>query len=474
MARRLIASALSIRAAAREKPNTIAIVTSTATLTFAEVYAQTRPVMRELDEDGARTPVAIVAALRVETLFAIYALIELGRPIVLIHPRLTAAERAPLISDSGAVKVLDERWTVPSGAPTAVTTDADSTPRTHRPEDPLAVLFTTGSSGTPKGVELSRSAFLASAAASAANLGWRSDDRWLLCMPLAHVGGLSVVVRCLAARAAVVLAPWTGSVSPLLADIEKLEVTLLSLVPTMLARVLEEASTYRFPPRVRAVLLGGDAANAPLLVAAAARDVPVITTYGMTEACSQVSTLSPGEAALPENGVGRPLAGTEVRIIAGEIHVRGPTLYTRYLPAERWPSSRGDDGWFMTGDLGHVDERGRLHVTGRQSDVIITGGENVDPREVELALLRCDGVRAACVFGVPDARWGQIVGAAVVVEGEAPAVMRAIAARVQSELAPHKRPRRIGICAELALNSTGKVDRRATAAKVLADLVPLA
>ena len=462
--------ALSIRAAAQERPDGIAIITAAETLTFAEVYARTRRVLLTLD--GPKTPVAIVASLRVETVLAIYALLELGRPIVLIHPRLTEAERAPLIKDSGATLLLDERWTVPPPAE-AASASVSSVTR-GREEKALAVLFTTGSSGTPKGVELSRSAFLAAAAASAENLGWQQNDRWLLCMPLAHVGGLSVVVRCLAARATVVLSPWTGSIPTLLDDVEKFEVTLLSLVPTMLGRVLGESPGYRFPPRVRAVLLGGDAASPALLAAAAASGAPVITTYGMTEACSQVATLSPGESALPENGVGKPLPGTEVRITDGEIQVRGATLLTRYLPVGRWPSPIDEDGWLKTGDLGHLDARGHLHVTGRRSDLIITGGENVDPREIEIALVRCAGVREACVFGVPDERWGQIVCAAVVLEEGAPASMASIAAHVQQVLASHKRPRKIAVCPALLLNSTGKLDRRATVASVLRALVPLA
>lgn len=460
-----VSRSFSLRAAARERPDADAVVTSSETLSFAALWRRTEPVVRLLGQGDAKSPVAIVAALRLETLLAIYALAEIGRPIVLVHPRLTERERASLVADAGATVVLDETWQAPPEAPGSDV--AESAPAD---EDPLAILFTSGSSGTPKGVELSRRAFLAAATASAENLGWHPDDRWLLCMPIAHVGGLSVVLRCLAARATVVLSPWTGSIPGFLADIARHRVTILSVVPTMLARVLEDGPAKPFPAHVRIVLLGGDAASAPLLEAAAARGVPALTTYGMTEACSQVATLSPGERASPETGVGRPLPGTEVRIVDGEIQVRSRTLLTRYLPADRWPSPFLEGGWFPTKDLGHLDAEGRLHVTGRKSDLIITGGENVDPREVEGVLLRCPGVRAACVFGVRDDKWGEIVAAALVVDAASPPSIESIGAYVKSELAAHKRPRLVARTAELVLNGTGKVDRKQTAAKVAAVL----
>lgn len=464
-----VSRSFSLRAAARERPDADAVVTPAETLSYAALWRRTEPVVRFLRQDGARSPVALVATLRLETLLVIYALAEIGRPLVLVHPRLTERERASLVADAGASLVLDETWTPPSeGDP-----GADDEPPPLDDEEPLAILFTSGSSGTPKGVELSRRAFLAAATASAENLGWRPDDRWLLCMPIAHVGGLSVVLRCLAARATVVLSPWTGSIPGFLDDIQRHRVTILSVVPTMLARVLEEGSPRPFPDHVRAVLLGGDAASAPLLESAALRGVPALTTYGMTEACSQVATLSPGERATPATGVGRPLPGTEVRIVDGEIQVRSRTLLTRYLPADRWPSPFLEGGWFPTKDLGRLDEAGYLHVTGRKSDLIITGGENVDPREVEGVLLRCPGVRAACVFGVRDDRWGEIVGAALVLDDDSPSSIERIGAYVRSELAAHKRPRLIAPVQELVLNGTGKVDRKQTAAKVAAVLVRL-
>lgn len=463
--------AFSLRAAAHQPEHaaTNALVTATGAFTYADLWRLTATVVQELGAQPPGRSVAVVAPLRLETLLAIYALVELRVPLVPIHPRLVPREREALVDLAGASRLLDERW-VPSVQPPA----GDLPPgRSDDEEDPLAILFTSGSSGAPKGVELSHRAFAAAAKASAENLGWHTNDRWLLCMPLGHVGGLSIVLRCLAARATIVMSPWTGSIEALLKDIEHLDVTILSLVPTMLARILADAPTYRFPPRVRAVLLGGDAASPSLLAAAAARGVPVLTTYGMTEACSQIATSAPGEPASAAMGVGRPLPGVEVRIVDGEIHARGPVLFTRYVPPA--PARTSADGWFGTGDLGRFDEQGRLHVTGRRSDLIITGGENVDPREVEAALETCAGVAAAAVFGVPDERWGQVVGAAVVLTPGANAHrVGAVVSELKTKLAPHKWPRRIAVVDALVFNATGKLDRKSTAAVATPALAAIA
>jgi O-succinylbenzoic acid--CoA ligase len=222
------------------------------------------------------------------------------------------------------------------------------------------------------------------------------------------------------------------------------------------------------------VLLGGDAAPPPLIAEAAARDVPVVLTYGMTETCSQIATARPGDRPRGGGAVGPPLAGVEVRIVRGEIHVRGASIFSGYLPGEgvALPFLKG--GWFPTGDRGFLDDAGTLHVTGRTRDVIVTGGENVDPREIELALLAHPAIVDVCVFGVADERWGEIVAAAIVLDvAEAPLPLAAIARYAAGRLAPHKRPRRVALVGALTLNGSGKVDRRAVALATAARLVRL-
>ncbi len=312
------------------------------------------------------------------------------------------------------------------------------------PPDAAAILFTSGSTGAPRGVVLSHAALAAAAAAHAAHLGWHADDRWLLALSLAHAGGLAVVVRCLAADRPIVLAT-----DNLARDLEG--VTLASLVPTQLAALLDDPA-WRSPARLRAVLLGGAAAPPALLAAARARGVPVLVTYGMTETFGQIATALPGD---PDTLVALPgvtlTAGTLA--VAAPIAIAAPMLATAYLDESGLAPIATP---FVTRDLGYLDA-GALHVVGRADDVIVTGGENVHPATVEAALVATAHVRAACAFAIPDARWGQLVGVAVVATGELDL------AAWHAALAPAARPRRIALVDALPLLPTGKVDRRAAA-----------
>jgi o-succinylbenzoate---CoA ligase len=208
---------------------------------------------------------------------------------------------------------------------------------------------------------------------------------------------------------------------------------------------------------VRAILLGGAAASSRLLERSAGRQVPVLVTYGLTEACSQVTTTRYETRFAPlGKGSGEPLAGTEVRIAEGRIQVRGPTMMAGY-----WNEARLDEGaWFDTGDLGMLDERGRLHVHARRSDLVVTGGENVYPAEVEDVIERFPGIAGAAVFGVADDEWGEAVAALLVASGEPPSDS-ALIEYLNTRLAPHKRPRLVCYAKALPLNAAGKLERTA-------------
>jgi O-succinylbenzoic acid--CoA ligase len=261
-------------------------------------------------------------------------------------------------------------------------------------------------------------------------------------MPLAHVGGLSILIRSAIYATTVVLHDRFDT-DAVLAELMSPErrITMVSLVPTMLARLLE-AGLER-PPALRWALLGGGPIPAPLLARAAEAGVPVAPTYGMTEACSQIATF------------GFPLHGVEVRLQGPEgnreIKVRGTVVS---------PGALSDDGWLHTGDLGELDDRGRLVITGRKADTIVSGGENVAPAEVESVLLEHPYVVDAGVFGRVDPEWGEAVIAAVVLrDGEAvdPA---ALTAHCAERLAPFKIPKAFEMRAELPRTASGKLLRR--------------
>ncbi len=398
----------------------------------------------------------------------ILASIERGLPVAPVDPRLSGPERQARID-----LLATDRGVGVAGMEV----------ETRSPDDrrPLAVLFTSGSSGTPRAVELSRGAFVASARASEQRLGWRDDDRWLCVLPLAHVGGLSILTRCLVARRTIVLLERFDAelVSQV---IERERVTIVSVVPTMLSRLLAGEPAWRAPSSLRAVLLGGAAAPDDLWADALSSGVPLLETWGMTETCSQVATAIPGGSSRAPV----PLPGWSVRSRDGRLEVKGAALLTRYIGRDEddgggdsgdsgdrpEPSPLSADGWFSTGDLGTVNPDGSVSIEGRADAMIVTGGENVSPAEVERVLESVPGVRRAVVVGLPDPEWGETVAAAV--EREADRLRpedpgtdaeadeqteRELQAAVIQRLATFRRPRTIIWMERLPETSTGKIDR---------------
>jgi O-succinylbenzoic acid--CoA ligase len=467
-------TSLSLFAAAREVPARPALFAHGTSYSFADLGLRAAALgarMRSIGV-GPGSRVALIARNRLETVLAILALLEIGAAIVPVHPRLTPPEVTALLADGSSDLLLNDADLDALLDASRASSSARSAPDepAFSPVDPsslFAVVHTSGTTGRPKGAMLTRAAITASAAASAQNLGWNDADRWLACMPLCHIGGLSIVTRCLLARAPFILEPRfdPGSV---LEAIRRDRATLLSVVPTMLHALLE-ADRENLLARLRAVLVGGAAAPSALLDECARRGVLALTTYGLTEACSQVTSQRPRDPFTREVGSGKPLAGVDLRIERdpsapsseiGRIQIRGPMRMLGYWGGPRAPLPALDPAaWFDTGDLGVLDEEGRLHVFARRTDLIVTGGENVYPAEVEQVIEAVPGVQRALVFGVPDERWGQIVAAAVVLDPARPASLDHLAAELTRGLAAHKRPRRLCAVDALPTTPSGKLDR---------------
>jgi len=427
-----MSDALSIFAAARTDGQAMGLRVGEQRYTFTQLAELTARRLRELaGELRHRLPCRLDATNSLETVISLYALLELRHPALLLHPQLTLPERAELLAAAARAGEVSHH-------------------------DAAAIIFTSGTTGESRGAVLTRSAFLASAAAGAANIGCEGDDCWLLCMPIARVGGVSILTRCLAARRCVALAP-AFDARRFPDWIAGHRVTLVSLVPTMLGRILDAHPDWRCPSHLRVILLGGAAATPKLLGRAQERRLPVVLTYGLTETCSQVAA-TPYAARLDPGtcGTGLPLSGIDLRSHDGRIEVRGPTLMSGY-----WNETPLADGaWFDTGDLGEIDAGGYLHIHARRVDLIITGGQNAYPAEVEKALEAHPGIAAAGVFGVPDERWGQTVAAALVAESEPPPDAD-LFEYTRRRLAPHKRPRHICYLPRLPHAPSGKLDRRA-------------
>ena len=467
---------LSIFEAARLAPHVEALVCDGERLTFHALAGRVRARCAALAPLTAHSdrPAALVVDGSVKMFELLHALIALGIAVLPIHPRLTPPERQHLLALSNAQTVLDPAQTEPA-RPAASQWQPGAIPD----ERILALVPTSGSTGAAKLTLLSRRAFLALARADALRVPPEPQDRALLCLPLSHVGGLSVVLRSLLARRCCVV--FRGSKPSLLESISELaralvneRISLLSLVPAVLSRVLREAPGIGQRAPLRALLLGGQACSEELFLEARSCGLPVLTSYGLTETCSQTSTLAfpaPQRVAVRKGvvSVGFPLPGVELRVVRGLIEVRGPTLFSGYVGE---PSALAADGFFHTGDRGEFDPELGLFVFGRASELVITGGENVDPSEVEHALLACGGLRAVSVFGIPDPEFGARLAAALEPTPGEPFDERALFAALDQRLAAFKQPRAICIVESLPRLPSGKLDRARICGQFAANLRP--
>jgi O-succinylbenzoic acid--CoA ligase len=437
---------LSRAAASPTKP---ALEVEGTVVSYAELADRARAAAAGLRARGVAKGDVVAALLPNGLPFAelLHAATLSGAVFLPLNTRLASRELAFQLRDSGARLLLHAEGSLAelaadaaakSGVPALGFDACASPPGAQRarhpaggeptdPEAALAVLYTSGTTGTPKGATLSGRNFFWSALASAFHLGVDPDDRWLACMPLFHVGGLSILLRAVLYGIAVVV---HERFDPEAANraIDRERITMVSLVAPMLERMLELRGDRPAPPSLRCVLLGGGPAPASLLERAVKLGLPVAPTYGLTEAASQVATRPPLREGDPLDAGLRPLFGTELRIAcpdgeaaapgaAGEILVRGPTVMRGYLnrPRETAEALRG--GWLHTGDIGALDSSGGLRVLDRRRDLIVSGGENVYPAEIEAALLEHPDIAEAAVAGVPDTAYGRRPAAWLVARG---------------------------------------------------------
>ena len=459
-----------------------------------------------------------------ETIAALFGLWRAGYVAVPLHERLTQAEvghaRGTVVSslhiDNSTLQNPEEGHAGESGEGA----EASQAARPGQPGNPAegrapaesglcagfpdvtTFLLTSGSSGAPRAVGFTRAAFAASAAAVAGRLELTAADRWGLCLSLGHIGGLSLVLRAVMTGSSVRLWPSFDAAAVARAVLAR-EVTHLAVVPVMLRRLLARLAGRRAPPTLRCVLVGGAAAPRALLDDAFAAGLPLATTWGMTETASQVATAPPALARRHPGTAGRPLRGIEVRCGASRsrpvgtalrttgppssassppsatprppatphppsapLQVRGPTLASiviRGPGAPPEPLGTDPEGWYSTRDLGRVDAEGLVWIEGRADAMIVSGGLNVSPAEVERVIEELPGVREAVVFGMPDEEWGEVVAA--VVEGDAAAVSaEEVDRHCRGRLVRGRCPSRILVVGGLPRTWTGKVMRWQAAA----------
>lgn len=433
---------LSQRAAAC--PDRLAVRSHEGDLTYAELFDEAHRTAGALAAAGASPGACVALDLPPGREFAcaFHASMCLGAVALPIGRRLLPAEREAMLTRHKPAVIVTSPDLLPAPAH-----DAWSPQRLDL-DAVLCRLETSGTTGAPQRVDLTYGNYLTSAVGSAFNLGIDPTDRWLCCLPLNHVGGLSILVRSLIYGTAAIVHDGFDS-DRVGESLARDDVTIVSLVATQLARLLDAGIDLSGP---RALVLGGGPVPVDLIARAQSEGARVVQTYGMTEACSQVTTLAPAEALANPGSVGRAALGVELRVVSEELWVRGPMVAPGHGDAQ---------GWLHTGDRGRVGADGFVYVDGRLDDVIVTGGENVMPQDVEEALVLHQDVEEAAVIGRLDPEWQEAVTAVVVLRDGAAEDADALREHCAALLAGYKVPKRIEFAVDLPKTPSGKVRRRA-------------
>lgn len=444
--------------------------------TFSEINGLALQYAGKLTALGVqkKSRVAILAKSNPEFIFVMYGCLHVGCEMVMLNERLASAELAYQIGDSEAEFVLvdDElQEKVAEHNPVLFSSIRKAVPAHFEIQSlwekdrTISIMYTSGTTGNPKGVRQTAENHFSSAVSSALNIGVSPDDVWLCSVPLFHISGFSILMRSLVYGMGVRLYEKFDAERSA-EEICNGTVTHMSMVGVMLERVLSkvEETSMMASPRFNAILAGGGPIPVAYIQRAERCGIPVLQTYGMTETSSQTTTLQSADAERKIGSSGKPLFLYQVRIEGteqpgekGEILIYGPQVTPGYI-GKFWDRKVQEDGWLHTGDIGYLDEEGFLFVVDRRSDLIVSGGENIYPAEIEKVLLAHPAVREAGVCGVPSEEWGEVPMAFVVLNK--PAGTDELLAYCREHIASYKIPKHLKFVEVLPRNASNKLLRR--------------
>lgn len=468
-------------------PERTAVFFNNEKVTFQELYGRASETAGKLQHLGIKKNDYIAVLLRnhIDTVIILFALQLAGVKAVILNNRLTPSEISWQIKDSQSSFLLLESFfspvlkeiSLPIKAITKEELSKLDSPNSNPfiqseidLDDVCTIMYTSGTTGNPKGVMQTYGNHWWSSVGSALNLGFMEEDCWLCSVPLFHISGYSILMRSVIYGMPIVLHE-SFNVEKTIADIHDKKVTIMSVVSTMLTRILGELGDGRLPGHFRCMLLGGGPAPKPLLEACVDKKIPVFQTYGMTETASQIVTLSPEYSLKKLGSAGKPLFPSQLKIElesgveaspgeAGEIVVKGPNVTAGYLFRPEATAEKLKENWLYTGDIGYLDEDGFLFVLDRRADLIISGGENIYPAEIESVLLSHENVADAGVIGIEDEIWGQVPAAFIVPKSGAKLTVEELSEFCLERLAKYKVPNKFVFTEELPRNASRKLLRR--------------
>ncbi|MEH7387538.1 o-succinylbenzoate--CoA ligase [Bacillus sp. JJ1521] len=463
-------------------PDRIAIKTEYEKISFLMLHKNALKKAYQLNFSGIEKGdvVSVLMKNSVEMVEVIHALKYIGAITVLLNIKLTSSELEFQVGDSGTKMIVTEDVLLEKvneiKIEKVLVSELQQLPEKecdieeyYSLDQADTIMYTSGTTGKPKGVIHTYGNHWWSAIGSSLNLGLHENDCWLLAVPMFHISGLSILYRSVIYGVPTVI---LEGFDPKKANdaIMNQGVTIMSLVSVMLKRMLDKLGDQRYPASFRGMLLGGGPAPKPLLEDCLARNISVFQTYGMTETASQVVTLAPEYSISKLGSAGKPLFPVEIKIEkdgilanpkeVGEIIVKAPNVTKGYLNRVDATKKSIVDGWLYTGDLGYLDEEGFLFVMDRRSDLIISGGENIYPAELEAVLLAHPSILEAGVTGIDDEKWGQVPVAFVRKEEENRVTEAEIIAFCYEKLARFKVPKSIHFVDHLPRNASNKLLRR--------------
>ncbi|MCY8404033.1 o-succinylbenzoate--CoA ligase [Bacillus sonorensis] len=459
-------------------PDRLAVIQEKQQLTFLDLYKKTKKMAAQLNSCsiGKGDTAALLLTNRMEMVIAVHACIFLGVRIVLLNTKLSTAERMYQIEHSEAKLLITEQpfaedhkespsvRTIEIEEVLNIKADPLLKPADIHLDDTATIMYTSGTTGRPKGVMQTFANHYFSAVSSALNLGLAENERWLIALPLFHISGLSALFKSVIYGMTVVLHQKFDA-DDVLRSIDDHQVTIISVVQTTLSRLAARVKSC--PESLRCLLLGGGPAPYALLEECKRKRLPVVQSYGMTETCSQIATLAPEHSIQKLGSAGKPLFASSIRIEKngaaakagehGEITVKGPTVMKGYLKNKAANKKSFNDGWFRTGDIGYFDDDGFLYVLDRRSDLIISGGENIYPAEVEAVLMAHPSIDEAGVKGADDETWGKVPHAYLVVHE--PVDEQELIRYCRERLAAYKVPKAFHFVGQLPRNASNKLMR---------------